>query len=106
MILRTIFLAVFSFLFILRSTALLAAEWHVDALVGNLGDGKSWVTAFKTIQEGMDAASEGTLSLLPRGPMSRTSSSRAKTSFFVARIFSIRRLSRARGLWAVKMAPW
>ncbi len=34
-------------------------EWHVDASVGTSGDGRTWETAFKTIQMGIDAASDG-----------------------------------------------
>jgi hypothetical protein len=33
--------------------------WHVDASVARSGDGKSWQTAFKAIQEGINAASAG-----------------------------------------------
>lgn len=36
-----------------------AATWYVDASVVSSGDGTSWDTAFKTIQEGIDAASHG-----------------------------------------------
>ena len=32
------------------------AIWHVDANVASSGDGTSWTTAFKTIQEAVDAA--------------------------------------------------
>jgi len=35
------------------------ATWYVDCLVPDGGDGKSWPTAFKKIQEGIDAASHG-----------------------------------------------
>jgi hypothetical protein len=35
------------------------ASWYVDGAVPSSGDGKSWETAFKTVQEGMDAASGG-----------------------------------------------
>jgi hypothetical protein len=33
--------------------------WYVDDLVSSSGDGKSWATAFKTIQEAIDSASDG-----------------------------------------------
>jgi hypothetical protein len=33
--------------------------WYVDASVATAGDGKSWGTAFKRIQEGVDAARDG-----------------------------------------------
>ncbi|MDP2895346.1 MAG: choice-of-anchor Q domain-containing protein, partial [bacterium] len=36
-----------------------AATWYVDASVVSSGDGTSWETPFKTIQEGIDATSEG-----------------------------------------------
>ena len=36
-----------------------AATWYVDASVSGSGDGSACQTAFKTIQEGMDAASDG-----------------------------------------------
>ncbi len=35
------------------------AEWYVDDSVSASGDGKSWETAVKTIQEGIDEASHG-----------------------------------------------
>ena len=31
-------------------------DWYVDASVSESGDGTSWETAFKTIQEGVNAA--------------------------------------------------
>ena len=34
-------------------------EWYVDDSVAESGDGTSWETAFKTIQEGIDAAADG-----------------------------------------------
>lgn len=36
-----------------------AMEWCVDASVGKSGDGRTWGTAFKTIQAGIDAAFDG-----------------------------------------------
>ncbi len=35
------------------------ATWYVDASVPSSGDGSTWDTAFKTIQEGIDASSHG-----------------------------------------------
>ncbi|MDP2898684.1 MAG: right-handed parallel beta-helix repeat-containing protein [bacterium] len=36
-----------------------SGPWYVDASVAAPGDGTSWQTAFKTIQEGIDASSDG-----------------------------------------------
>jgi pectin methylesterase-like acyl-CoA thioesterase len=36
-----------------------AVEWYVDTSVAASGDGATWETAFKTIQAGIDAASDG-----------------------------------------------
>ncbi|MDP2896184.1 MAG: right-handed parallel beta-helix repeat-containing protein [bacterium] len=41
--------------------------WHVDASVSASGTGKSWVDAFKTIQEGVDAASDGDTVVVAEG---------------------------------------
>ena len=41
------------------SEAIFAATWYVDCSVSVPGDGTSWESAFKTIQEGIDAASQG-----------------------------------------------
>jgi hypothetical protein len=35
------------------------AAWYVRASVSQSGDGRSWATAFKRIQKGIDAASDG-----------------------------------------------
>ncbi len=35
-----------------------AEKWYVDDSVSSSGDGKSWATAFKTIQEAIDSASD------------------------------------------------
>ena len=48
-------------------TVLLASEWHVDGLVSASGDGTSWETAFQTIQEGIDAASDGDSVIVAEG---------------------------------------
>ncbi len=40
-------------------TAVSAKAWYVDDSVASSGDGTSWATAFKTIQEGIKAASDG-----------------------------------------------
>ena len=44
---------------VLPSTLLSAAEWYVDASVAQSGDGKTWGGAFKTIQQGINAAANG-----------------------------------------------
>jgi len=44
-----------------------AATWYVDDSVGSSGDGKSWETAFKKIQEGIDAASDGDTVIVAEG---------------------------------------
>jgi hypothetical protein len=45
----------------------MATEWYVDASVNASGNGETWETAFKTIQEGMDAASDGDTVIVARG---------------------------------------
>jgi hypothetical protein len=45
----------------------LAATWYVDDSVGSSGDGKAWATAFKTIQQGIDAASNGDTVIVAEG---------------------------------------
>ena len=60
------FIAVVALLvFVLSSTH--AAEWYVDASVATSGDGTIWDTAFKTIQEGIDAASDGDAVIVAEG---------------------------------------
>ncbi len=57
------FKAVLLFVSVLLSipspSVLLAAEWCVDGSVSASGDGTSWETALKTIQEGIDKALDG-----------------------------------------------
>jgi hypothetical protein len=44
-----------------------AATWYVDVSVASSGDGTSWETAFKTIQQGIDAASHGDTVVVAEG---------------------------------------
>ena len=55
------------FLIISAPRVLLAAEWHVDSSVAHSGDGQSWATAFKTIQEGINAATDGDTVIVAQG---------------------------------------
>ena len=41
--------------------------WYVDSSVSVSGDGQSWETAFRTIEEGMEAASDGATIIVARG---------------------------------------
>jgi hypothetical protein len=53
-------LAVISVFFVASACpALLGATWYVDDSVALPGDGTSWLTAFRTIQKGIDEASSG-----------------------------------------------
>jgi hypothetical protein len=44
-----------------------AATWFVDASVSQSGDGTSWETAFKTVQEGINAAGAGDTVIVAKG---------------------------------------
>ena len=43
------------------------ATWHVDGSVPGSGDGSSWENALKTIQEGIDASSDGHIVIVAQG---------------------------------------
>jgi hypothetical protein len=52
---------------VIASTVASAATLYVDDSVSSSGDGQSWETAFKTIQEGIDAASDGDTVIVAEG---------------------------------------
>ena len=63
---RAAFFAVTASLLVFSSPHVSGTEWFVDGAVAESGDGQTSETAFKTIQEGIDAASDGdTISVLP-----------------------------------------
>jgi hypothetical protein len=61
------FFAVVGLFFPLSGQLAIAATRYVDASVSESGDGESWETAFKTIQEGIDAASDGDTVIVAEG---------------------------------------
>ena len=67
MILRAVVLLASIFLTISLPALLLASEWYVDDSVSASGNGKSMLSAFKTIQEGINAASEGDTVMVRQG---------------------------------------
>jgi len=44
-----------------------ATTWYVDGSVAGPGNGQSWQTAFKTIQQGIDASSDGDTVIVAQG---------------------------------------
>lgn len=57
MSLRPAVLSALILVFTSSFSSLFSAEWFVDASVAQSGDGTTWTTALKTIQEGVNAAS-------------------------------------------------
>jgi hypothetical protein len=63
-----VFLFVASLLLLLLIPSLAAgAVWYVDGSVTESGNGQSWPTAFKAIQEGIDASSHGDTVIVAEG---------------------------------------
>jgi hypothetical protein len=66
MSIRAIVLAKLVFFMVSSAGLAPAVEWYVDGAVPQPGDGRGWGTAFKTIQQAIDAASEGdTITVAP-----------------------------------------
>ncbi len=65
---KTTLFCVFAFMCGTNVSRCMAADWYVKGSVAQSSDGKSWPAAFKTIQEGIDAASEGDTVTVARGP--------------------------------------
>ncbi len=55
-------------LLVLALVPVWGSTWYVDGSVSASGDGKAWATAFRKIQEGIDAASHGDTVILPEAP--------------------------------------
>jgi hypothetical protein len=62
-----IILLAFICLTVCVSVPVFGATWYVDASVFGSGDGTSWATAFKTIQEGINAAADGHTVIVAEG---------------------------------------
>jgi hypothetical protein len=50
-----------------EATSAQAETWYVNSFVAQQGDGRSWQTAFRTIQDGIDAASDGHTVVVAQG---------------------------------------
>lgn len=64
---NNIFLRVVALLVCFSVGSAVAAIWYVDGSVSSSGDGTSWETAFKKIQEGIDASSDGDTVIVAEG---------------------------------------
>ena len=71
MVVRAVLFVTSVFVPISVLTGVQATEWYVDASVAQSGDGATWETAFKKIQEGIDAASDGDTELTKLPKMKR-----------------------------------
>jgi hypothetical protein len=60
-------LVVLAFFMLCSAICAHGATWYVSASMPSSGDGTSWETAFKTIQEGIDAASHGDSVIVAEG---------------------------------------
>ena len=64
---RLLISATLLFLFFGLSTDSPCATWYVDASVASSGDGTTWETALQTIQQGINAATDGDTVLVAQG---------------------------------------
>ena len=78
MILRTVLFAATVFLLFFPPTVLVAAKWYVDGSVAEPGDGTTSATAFKRIEEGIDATSDGDRVTVAKGSYVETIPFRGK----------------------------
>jgi len=67
MILRAVLLTTFVFFLVSPILGVHGAEWYVDDSVEESGGGATWETAFKTIQEGINAATDGDTVIVAEG---------------------------------------
>ncbi len=58
---------IFAWFFVSFCGVATSSTWYVDDAVPSSGDGKSWPTAFKTIQEGINASSDGDTVMVEAG---------------------------------------
>ena len=67
MVAKVVLFALLGFLLISTLSSAHADQWYVDASVAESGDGTSWNTAFKEIQEGINAASDADTVIVAQG---------------------------------------